>query len=65
METKTNACIITSMVPLEAMFGYATDVRSLSKGRANHSMEPSHFEEVPASLLESITQTTYREPIRT
>jgi len=65
METKTNACIITSMVPLEAMFGYATDVRSLSKGRANHSMEPSHFQEVPASLLESITQTTYREPIRT
>jgi elongation factor G len=64
MESKTNVCIITSKVPLEAMFGYATDVRSLSKGRANHSMEPSHFEEVPASLLESITQT-YREPIRT
>lgn len=65
MENKTNACIITSMVPLEAMFGYATDVRSLSKGRANYSMEPSSFEEVPASLLESITQTTYREPVRT
>lgn len=65
METKTNACIISSMVPLEAMFGYATDVRSLSKGRANYSMEPSHFEEVPTSLLESITQTTYREPVRT
>ncbi|MDG2167757.1 MAG: elongation factor G, partial [Opitutales bacterium] len=65
METKTNACIISSMVPLEAMFGYATDVRSLSKGRANYSMEPSNFEEVPTSLLESITQTTYREPVRT
>ncbi|MCZ6672404.1 MAG: elongation factor G [Verrucomicrobia bacterium] len=65
METKTNACIITAKVPLEAMFGYATDVRSLSKGRANYSMEPSHFEEVPASLLGSITQTSFREPART
>lgn len=65
MESKTNACVITAMVPLEAMFGYATDVRSLSKGRANYSMEPSHFEEVPTSLLESITQTIYREPVRT
>ena len=65
MESKTNACVITSMVPLEAMFGYATDVRSLSKGRANYSMEPSHFEEVPNSLLESLTQSIYREPART
>lgn len=65
MEAKTNACIISAMVPLEAMFGYATDVRSLSKGRANYSMEPSHFEEVPASLLESLTQSTFREPVRT
>jgi elongation factor G len=65
MESKTNACIITSMVPLEAMFGYATDVRSLSKGRANYSMEPSHFEEVPNSLLEALTHSIYREPART
>ena len=65
MESKTNACIITSMVPLEAMFGYATDVRSLSKGRANYSMEPSHFEEVPNSLLETLTNSIYREPART
>ncbi|MDA1064950.1 MAG: elongation factor G [Verrucomicrobia bacterium] len=65
MESKTNACIITSMVPLEAMFGYATDVRSLSKGRANYSMEPSHFEEVPNSLLEALTNSIYREPVRT
>jgi elongation factor G len=64
MESKTNACIITSMVPLEAMFGYATDVRSLSKGRANYSMEPSHFEEVPNSLLEALTNSIYREPAR-
>ena len=65
MKTKTNACIINAMVPLEAMFGYATDVRSLSKGRANYSMEPSQFEEVPTSLLESITQISCRVPVRT
>ncbi len=59
METKGNICTISSMVPLEQMFGYSTDVRSLSKGRANYAMEPSHFEEVPASLVEAMTQTTF------
>ncbi len=65
MEVGTKATNISAMVPLEAMFGYATDVRSLSKGRANYSMEPSHFEEVPASLTANIVQTSNREPART
>ena len=65
MEVGTKATNISAMVPLEAMFGYATDVRSLSKGRANYSMEPSHFEEVPASLTANIVQTSHREPART
>ena len=42
---------IMANVPLEQMFGYSTDVRSLSKGRASYSMEPSHFEEVPPNLV--------------
>ncbi|MBO7520945.1 MAG: elongation factor G, partial [Opitutales bacterium] len=46
METKGNLCNIKAFVPLETMFGYATDVRSLSSGRASYSMEPSHFEQV-------------------
>jgi elongation factor G len=47
------------------MFGYATDIRSLSKGRASYSMEPSHFEQVPASVLTRIVETASRAPART
>jgi elongation factor G len=42
------------LVPLAEMFGYATTLRSVSQGRATHSMEPSHYEEVPASIAEEI-----------
>jgi hypothetical protein len=59
---RDGACIITAHVPLETMFGYATDIRSLSKGRASYSMEPSHFEQVPASLLTKIVETSTRAP---
>ena len=65
MGSKGNVCIINAQVPLETMFGYATDVRSLSKGRASYSMEPSHFEQVPASLLANIVETSSRAPART
>ncbi len=65
MGTKGTVCIINAQVPLETMFGYATDVRSLSKGRASYSMEPSHFEQVPASLLAGIVETSSRAPART
>jgi len=64
MDTKGGACIITADVPLEMMFGYATDVRSLSKGRASYSMEPSHFEQVPAQILTRIVETATRAPAR-
>ena len=36
------------------MFGYATAIRSLSKGRSSYSMEPSHFEQVPAQVLAEV-----------
>jgi elongation factor G len=36
------------------MFGYATAIRSLSKGRSSYSMEPSHFEQVPAQVLAAV-----------
>ena len=64
METKAPITNITAFVPLESMFGYATDVRSLSKGRASFTMEPSHFERVPASLLIKIVETTAPAPVR-
>lgn len=56
METKGNDTIIKANVPLETMFGYATDIRSLSSGRASYSMEPSHFEQVPAAVLKKVQE---------
>jgi elongation factor G len=65
MENKAGACIITAHVPLETLFGYVTDIRSLSKGRASASITPSHFEQVPNSLLAKIVETSSKAPART
>ena len=64
METKNGICTINAFVPLQTMFGYATDVRSLSKGRASYTMEPDHFEQVPANVLKEIVETASRAPAR-
>jgi len=64
METRGNVCIIESYVPLENMFGYSTDMRSLSSGRADYSMTPSHFDQVPQNLVQNIVETSSREPAR-
>jgi hypothetical protein len=45
---------IKAEVPLAEMFGYATAIRSLSKGRSSYSMEPSHFEQVPSQVLAAV-----------
>lgn len=47
---------ITSEVPLSEMFGYSTTLRSMTSGRATYTMEPSHFERVPAKIQEEITK---------
>ncbi len=65
MENKNGACIITAAVPLENLFGYVTDIRSLSKGRASASITPSHFEQVPNQLLTKIIESSSRAPART
>jgi elongation factor G len=65
MESKNAACIINSNVPLEMLFGYVTDIRSLSKGRASASITPSHFEQVPNSLLTKIVESSVKAPART
>ncbi len=57
METGNGAQEILAMVPLAQMFGYATDLRSKSQGRAMYSMEPSHFAEVPKSIQEEIIKS--------
>jgi elongation factor G len=65
MENKAGACIINAFVPLEKLFGYVTDIRSLSKGRASAGITPSHFEQVPNSLLAQIVESNAKGPART
>ena len=54
MESANGVQELTAMVPLSEMFGYATDLRSMTQGRGLYSMEPSHFAEVPKSIQEQI-----------
>ncbi len=54
MDTRGNAQVIRCNVPLSAMFGYATDLRSKTQGRATFTMQFDHYEQVPASLAEEI-----------
>jgi elongation factor G len=54
IEAKGNLSIINAEVPLAEMFGYSTAIRSLSKGRSSYSMEPLHFEQVPAQVLAAV-----------
>lgn len=56
VETKTTGCTIRAEIPLAEMFGYVNTLRSLSRGRAAYSMEPSHFEQVPAQIVAQITE---------
>jgi elongation factor G len=56
MDTKGNQKIIRAMVPLGEMFGYANNLRTLTQGRANFSMEFEHYEAVPFSLAEEIVK---------
>ena len=54
MEARSGEQIIRGFIPLSEMFGYATDLRSKTQGRGTYAMEPSHYEEVPKSVLDTI-----------
>ncbi len=54
MEKRGNSQVIKATVPLAEMFGYATDLRSKTQGRATYTMQFSHYEEVPKTITESI-----------
>ena len=54
MEQEGGNQVIRAFIPLSEMFGYATDLRSKTQGRGTYSMEPSHYEEVPKSILDTI-----------
>jgi elongation factor G len=62
MDSKDLTSILKADVPLSEMFGYATAIRSLSKGRASYSMEPFSFEQVPNSIVEKILDTAKNRP---
>jgi elongation factor G len=49
--------VIRAMVPLAEMFGYATDIRSMSQGRATFHMEFDHYEEVPQSIASELVDS--------
>ena len=55
MEAVSGNQVIRGFIPLSEMFGYATDLRSKTQGRGTYSMEPSHYDEVPKSILEEIS----------
>jgi elongation factor G len=55
MESRSGAQVITAKVPLKEMFGYATDVRSMTQGRATYTMQFSHYEPAPQSIADEIT----------
>jgi elongation factor G len=62
-EPRGNAVAVTASVPLASMFGYATDLRSSTQGRANYSMQFDRYEEVPGSIAEEIVEHRTGEPV--
>jgi len=57
MEPQGNAQVVRARVPLAEMFGYATDVRTMSQGRATYTMQFLHYAEVPHSIAEKLTES--------
>jgi elongation factor G len=62
-ERRTNALAVAARVPLSEMFGYATDLRSNTQGRANYTMQFEGYEEVPPSIAEKIVEQRTGEPV--
>ena len=55
-EARAKAQIVTTMVPLAETFGYSTDLRSMTQGRATYSMQFDHYERVPEQVAEEISR---------
>lgn len=63
MEARGNAQVVTAHVPLSEMFGYATDVRSMTQGRATYTMQFDKYEEVPPNIAERVVEGRTGEPV--
>ena len=63
IENKGNAALVHAKVPLAEMFGYSTDVRTISSGRASYSMEPASFEEVPTAIVNELVKDRGMVPL--
>ncbi len=61
MEARANAQVIRAMVPLAEMFGYATDIRSMSQGRGVYTMEFDHYQQLPAHIAEEVVKGTAKK----
>ncbi len=62
-EPRGNALAVAAFVPLGEMFGYATDLRSSTQGRASYTMQFERYEEVPANIAEEIIEHRAGEPV--
>ena len=62
VDAKNGQTVLNAQVPLAEMFGYATAIRSLSKGRASYSMEPQNFQQVPNSVLTTVLDAAKKKP---
>jgi elongation factor G len=62
-ERRGNALAVNAFVPLGEMFGYATDLRSSTQGRATYTMQFERYEEVPQNIAEQITESATAEPV--
>jgi elongation factor G len=62
-EPRGNAVVVKAGVPLASMFGYATDLRSSTQGRATYSMQFERYEEVPSNIAEEIVEHRTGEPV--
>jgi elongation factor G len=62
-ERRGNALAVQAFVPLGEMFGYATDLRSSTQGRATYTMQFERYEEVPTNIAEQITEAKTGEPV--
>jgi elongation factor G len=63
MEQRGNAQVVKGSVPLSEMFGYATDLRTITQGRATSTMQFEGYEEVPPNIAERVVEGRTGEPV--